>query len=183
MLPQKELDARSKPKYFYRLFPGRDDVFIRMASYFQPDYRFIAPGVVNPDQSKKFTEPTADTYKTYEPGRYLKYFIQDCSNSSIGGKVLQPILAMDKAGEVKTMRDWSIDRYFSEFEKRSSSDRYPYTMRYEVKAVKLGNMKELRRYNEEAIQIEVLGTIIDFQGKPFSQKQEKIQKITRQGAI
>lgn len=183
VLPKKEVDTKGKPMYFYRRMPGRNDVFIRVGSPFAPEYRFVAPNVVNSDGNKKFTEPNATAYASHSPDRYLKYYIRDCTNQVVDGKVLQPLLVMNKAQSVQTIRDWSIDRYFSDFEKIAGAERYPYTMRYEVKAISLGHMKELRRYSEEAIQIEVVGSIVDFQGKPFTQEQRKIQKITRRGAI
>jgi len=179
VLPQKELDSKQKPKWFYRRLPGRNDVFIRVGSPFLPEFRFIAPNVVNTDANKKFTEPNAAAYASYDPERYLKYYIQDCTNKPVNSKLLQPRLVMNKAQAVATIRDWSIDRYFSDFEKVSGPERYPYSMFYEVKAVSLGHMKDLRRYNEEAIEIQVIGSIVDFQGKTFTQEQKKVQKITR----
>lgn len=183
VLPQKELDSKQKPMYFYRRLPGRNDTFIRVGSPYMPEFRFVAPNVVNSDANKKFTEPNANAYASYDPNRFLKYFIQDCTNKAVNGRYLQPRLVMNKAQSVATVRDWSIQRYFSEFESISGPERYPYTMMYEVKSVSLGHMKDLRRYNEEAIEIQVVGSIIDFQGKTFTQEQKKIQKITRRPGV
>ena len=58
---------------------------------------------------------------------------------------------------------------------------YPYTMNYQVKSVEIKAIQGLRRYNEEAIEIECLGNVIDFQEIPASKNLQQVRKITRTG--
>ena len=50
-----------------------------------------------------------------------------------------------------------------------------------VKKVEIRAIKGLRRYNEEAIEIECEGNVIDFQDQPSSKTINQVKKITRTG--
>jgi len=54
-------------------------------------------------------------------------------------------------------------------------------MTYAIKGVDIKAIQGLRRYNEEAIEIECLGNVIDFQEQPASKKLQQIRRITRTG--
>ncbi|RCK79280.1 MAG: hypothetical protein OZSIB_0151 [Candidatus Ozemobacter sibiricus] len=182
-LPAEELDVNRKPKYFYIKLAGQDDVFIKMGSFYNPDYRYLGPGLAQADPKKKYTQPINPqvAYGDVKADKFLRYFIRDCTNARVDGKRLQPALEMLIGPGVNTATSWKI----------ATSEGYPYTMTYKVNRVSLQAMKELRRYNEEAIEIEVEGTIYDFKydalkpdrGGKFSQVQRKVQKITRRGSL
>lgn len=181
--PQEEQDVNKKPKYFYIKLAGYDDIYIKIGSYYNPDYRFLAPNLAHPDPSKKYTTPKKpqDVYPDIKPDKYIKYYIRDCTNMSVDGKILQPALVMNIAVGIKNPNEWDILK----------SEGYPYTMQYKVNNISIQAMKELRRYNEEAIEIEVEGTIYNFKFDPtkpnlggkFTQIQRKVQKITRRGSL
>ncbi|OIP31699.1 hypothetical protein AUK22_00780 [bacterium CG2_30_54_10] len=176
--PEQEKAMDGKPKYFYLKVPGANDIYLKMGSFYNPEYRYLEKGLVDPDPSKKYTSPKAPKLD-YSPRKFLDYYVRDCTNTLVDGKHLQPSLEMPIADNLPTVNSWKI----------STSDKYPYTMTYKVNKINLQAMKELRRYNEEAIEIEVEGSIIDVKFNPakpdkggrYSQVQRKVQKITRRG--
>lgn len=177
VLPSQELDVTgTKPKYYYVAFADRPEVLIRIGNYYNPEFRFIDKSIIGggPD-SKKYTTPNMAGLSTTAQslaGEYLKYFTRDVTNGKVDGVDMQPALIMNKAPTVQTARDFKIDM-----------EGFPYTMTYSVEEIKVGALRDLRRYNEEAIEIRVVGTIEDFQGKKYTQVQKKIQKITRRGSL
>ena len=174
IFPALELDVTgTKPKYYYVAFADRPEILIRIGNFYNPEFRFIDNSIIGggPD-SKKFTTPNVSGIAESTRKRYLDYFIRDVTNGKVGTEDIQPALIMNKLPTVKTVRDFKIEM-----------DGYPYTMSYKVEEIKVGALRDLRRYNEEAIEIQVVGTIEDFQGKKFTQVQRKIQKITRRGSL
>ncbi|MFZ2959160.1 MAG: hypothetical protein WA705_19920 [Candidatus Ozemobacteraceae bacterium] len=171
--PSTELGMNGQPKFFYINFQDRQDVFVRIGNYFNPEFRFLAPNSVRSSpMSQKYTHPDISAFASTNPDKFLKYFIRDCTNGQVDSKILQPVLVMNKAANLKTAKDFKI-----------ADEGLPYTMSYAVEEIKVGSLKDLRRYNEEAIEMRVVGSIEDFQGKKFTQVQTKIQKITRKGAL
>ena len=71
---------------------------------------------------------------------------------------------------METEQSWSI-----------TDEGYPYTMNYRIKSIDIKAIKGLRRYNEEAIEIECEGDVIDFQDIPASRLIHQVKKITRTG--
>lgn len=179
-LPQEEKDVNGKYKYFYLKLAGSEDVYLKMGSFYNPEYRYLGPGFAHSNPTRKYTQPIPPA-ASLKPDKYLKYYIRDCTNNKVDGKRVQPALEMPISPTVQNVSSWRI----------ASSEGYPYTMTYKVNRVSLQAMKELRRYNEEAIEIEVEGTIYDFKYDPlspdrggkFSQLQRKVQKITRRGSL
>ena len=167
VFPTEELDMRNKTKYFYLKLPLQEEMYIRLGSYYNPDYRFLAPALAESNAAQRYTKPKP-LPASFNGGKFLDYYIKDCSNTNGEQPALETIIGTD----VKNARSWKL-----------SSRGHPYTMQYLVEAVKIHAMKGLRRYNEEAIEISVVGKIFDFQGKPFNQVQKKIMKITRRGAL
>ncbi|MBF0500908.1 MAG: hypothetical protein HQM09_12295 [Candidatus Riflebacteria bacterium] len=180
--PSTELTMNGLPKYTYINFQDRPEVYIRIGSFYNPDFRFLVPNcAVSSPESRRYTVPDISAYKSKKPEKFLQYFIRDCTNGEMDGKVVQPALVFNKSSAVKTTKDW-----------RMTDDGCPYTMSYGIYkdekkpdelGIKVGSLKDLRRYNEEAIEIHVYGTIEDFQGKKYTLLQTKIQKITRKGAL
>ncbi len=164
----REQDLDNNAKYFYIQLDGRPDVFVRIGSFYNPDFRYLAPSLASSNAAKRYTTPEPPNTQ-WNAGKYLKYYILDCTNWDDK----HPSLDMKLADYVKTSRDWRLSD--------PGVKGYPYTMKYKVDEVSIHAMKELRRYNEEAIEIKVEGSIDDFQGKNYTQIQKKIQKITRSG--
>lgn len=174
ILPSQELDVTgTKPKYFYVAFSDRPEVLIRIGNFYNPEFRFIDKSIIGggPD-SKKYTTPNVSGINEAKRNCYLDYFTRDVTNGKVNGADIQPALIMNKAPSIRTSRDFKIDM-----------EGYPYSMTYTVEEIKVGALRDLRRYNEEAIEIRVVGTIEDFQGKKYTQVQKKIQKITRRGSL
>ncbi|MDN5278728.1 MAG: hypothetical protein PWR01_2693 [Clostridiales bacterium] len=169
--PQKELDLYKKPKYFYYPLPGKD-AFIRLASYHNPDYRFLAPGLAESDPETRYIKPSKPSPEL-KPDKFLKYYFRDCTNMMIDGSRIQPALEMVIDKKIKKITDWDV----------ATNDGYPYTMNYIVNDVAIQSIKGLRKYGEEAIEIAVEGQIKDFQGKITNQVQKRTEKITRRGAL
>ncbi|GAB4281535.1 MAG: hypothetical protein Kow0029_26700 [Candidatus Rifleibacteriota bacterium] len=167
----RELDINKKPKYFYYPLPGKD-AFIRLGSFHNPDYRFLAPGLADTDPETRYIRPTPPK-ADWNADKYLKYYIRDCTNMLVDGVRMQPPLEMAVDKTIKKITDWDV----------ATNDGYPYTMSYRVDDVKIQSIKGLRKYGEEAIEISVEGRVKDFQGKLTTQVQKKIEKITRRGAL
>lgn len=171
IFPKKEEDMNGNPKYFYIPLAGQQDVFIRIGSFYNPDYRYLMPGLADADPTKRYTQPNPNPLTPLKPKKFITYFTRDCTNKGS----FQPPLVMKRAPTVKDIRSWSIET--------APMNSYPYTMEYTVNQVSIKAMEGLRRYNEEAIKIDVQGDIADFQDKRFHQVQSRVQKITRRGAL
>ncbi len=169
--PQRELDPDRKPKYFYLPVPGKD-AFIRLGSYYNPDYRFLAPGLAASDPDDRYLNPNKPPPEL-KSQKFLTFFIRDCTNMEKDGGHLQPILEMNAPGKIKKIKDFDI----------TVEDGYPYSMSYQVLDVNIQSIKGLRKYGEEAIEILVEGYAKDFKGKITKQVQKKVQKITRKGVL
>lgn len=168
-----ETDSSGRVKYFY--LPVKENgaepkALIRMASYYNAYYRYLAPGLAPADEPEKYIEPDNSAYNASNPDKFVKYFIRDCTNDLVDGKLLQPALKTGKASGLETEQTWNIN-----------SDGYPYTMNYRVKMLSIKAIEGLRRYNEEAIEIECEGNVVDFQGIPATKTFKEIKKITRTG--
>ena len=171
VLPERELDLNMQPRYFYYPLAGKD-AFIRLGSFRNPDYRFLLPNIAVSNPENRYTSPTTPPAEL-NAGKYLKYFIRDCTNMQLGTTVLQPALVMDIADGISNINDWDV----------ASSQGYPYTMNYYVESVELQSIEGLRRYGEEAIEITVEGLSKDFQGRATSQTQKRTERITRRGTL
>jgi hypothetical protein len=169
--PARELDINKKPKYFYYPVPGKD-AFIRLGSYHNPDYRFLAPNLAASEPEKRYLHPIKPD-KSLKPDKFLKYFYRDCATSLINSARLQPALEMRMDRKIKNIKKWDA----------TASDGYPYTMSYKVTDVKIQSIKGLRKYGEEAIEVVVEGEVKGPKGKTIKQTQKKVQKITRRGAL
>ncbi|MBP7635838.1 hypothetical protein KBA41_16870 [Candidatus Ozemobacteraceae bacterium] len=171
VLPSEERDKNERPKFFYMQLEGRDDTYMRMGSFYNPDYRYLAPDLAQADMRLRYVQPLKPD-SSWKAGKYLDYYIRDCTNMLKDGKHIQPALETNISPTINNAKSWGLGK---------GSDGFPYTMCYRVTKVNIHAMKELRRYNEEAIEIEVEGSIVDFKGARFTQVQRKIQKITRSG--
>ncbi|MGM0599050.1 MAG: hypothetical protein ACQETH_04450 [Candidatus Rifleibacteriota bacterium] len=169
----KETDSSGRIKYFYlpvKEEGGEPKALIRMASYYNAFYRYLAPGLAPAAAPEKYIEPDNSAYAANNPDKFVRYFVRDCTNDLVDGKLLQPALKTEKASGLETEQTWNIN-----------SDSYPYTMNYRIKSVSIKAIEGLRRYNEEAIEIECEGNIIDFQGQPATNSFKEVKKITRTG--
>jgi hypothetical protein len=146
------------------------EAMLRIASFYNPNYRYLAPKIAPGTLPEKYISPDNSKNSDYSPGKFLSYFIRDCTNDMVDGQILQPALQAPKAPGLETEQSWSIN-----------DEGYPYTMTYSIKSVDIRAIQGLRRYNEEAIEIECMGSIIDFQEQPASKKLQQIRKITRTG--
>ncbi|MDD3146426.1 MAG: hypothetical protein PHD82_03910 [Candidatus Riflebacteria bacterium] len=171
VLPERELDGEKRTKYFYYPIPGKN-AFVRLGSYHNPDFRYLAPGLAISDSDERYTRPELPA-PNLKADKYLKYYIRDCSNMLYDGNHLQAPLEMSIDKSIKNINDFDI----------TSSDGYPYTMSYRVGEVKIQSIKGLRKYGEEAIEVCVEGQVKNFQGKVTPQTQKRIQKITRRGSV
>lgn len=168
-----ETDSSGRIRYFYLPIKTKGtepEVLIRMASFYNPYYRYLAPNIASTDALKKYIAPNNSANEPYFPGKFVSYFIRDCTNDLVDGKILQPVLKTEKAKGLETEQSWDI-----------SDEGYPYTMNYRVKTIAIRAIKGLRRYNEEAIEIECEGNVFDFQEQPASKIIHQIRKITRTG--
>lgn len=171
VLPARELDINKQPKYFYYPIPGKN-AFIRLGSFHNPDYRYLAPNLASTDPDERYLKPAAPQ-ASLKPDKYLQYYIRDCCNMSFDGTRLQPPLEMVTDKTIKNINDFDA----------VTSDGYPYTMNYRVSEVKIQSIKGLRKYGEEAIEVCVEGLVKNFQGKVTPQIQKRVQKITRRGSV
>ncbi len=168
-----ESDASGRIKFFYiplRITGGEPEAMLRIASFYNPNYRYLAAKLAPNTLPEKYISPDNSGNSEYSPGKFLLYFFRDCSNDTIDGQVQQPALQTEKAPGLETEQSWSIN-----------DEGYPYTMTYAIKGVDIKAIQGLRRYNEEAIEIECLGNVIDFQEQPASKKLQQIRRITRTG--
>ncbi len=170
-LPERELDINQQPKYFYFPLPGKD-AYIRLGSYHNPDYRFLAPGLAKSEPEDRYTKPSPPPASA-NAEKYLAYYIRDCSNMLMDGVRMQPALEFVISPQVKNIHEWDA----------ATMDGYPYTMSYKVTDVKIQSIKGLRKYGEEAIEVSVEGAVKNFQGKLIPQTQKRVQRITRTGAV
>lgn len=168
-----ELDSNGKPRYFYVKLPGKN-TFVRLASYYNPDYRFLAPNLSKAAQDVKYTEPE-ELPESYKPQKYLAYYFRDCSNRPFKEKGFhpQPGLKMTKSTQISNINKFDI----------ATRDGYPYTLDYSVIDVNVKAIQGMKKYGEEAIEISVEGNVKNFQNKEASQFHQRIQKITRKGSI
>ncbi len=166
-----ELDGNMKPRYFYIKLPKKDS-FIRLASYHNPDYRFLAPNLAQDSQDLKYTDPK-EPDPNYHADKYLTYYYRDCTNYELNNTVLQPKLETLRAFGIKNPNKFDI----------AVEDGYPYSLRYSVVDVRVKAIQGMRKYGEEAIEITVEGNVMDFQNKTKSQPIAHTQKITRKGSI
>ena len=158
-----------KPRYYYLKLPSKDS-FIRLASYNNPDYRFLTLNMAQSMQNVKYTDPNPSTLKDeYYADKYLTYYYRDCNNYS--DSKLQPLLETVKSNKIKNPNTFDI----------SVEDGYPYTLSYSVLEVKVKALQGMRKYGEEAIEITVEGNVTNFQKKNCSQLYTRTQKITRKG--
>ncbi len=169
--PARELDGNKQPKYFYYPLPGKN-AFVRLGSFHNPDYRFMAPGLAVSDPEERYIKPKAPE-ASLKADKYLKYYFRDCTNMIIDGSRLQTPLEMNMDSSIKNINDWDA----------STNDGYPYTMSYRVTDVKIQSIKGLKKYGEEAIEVSVEGRAKNFQGKVTPQTQKRVQKITRKGSV
>lgn len=168
--PERELDLKGQPRYFYLPMPGKD-AFVRLGNYRNPDYRFLLAGLADSSPGNKYTKPQSPP-KELKPHKFLEYFIRDCTNMTINGQKAQPPLEMAISSDLKRINDWDV----------ATAEGYPYTMNYRVSEVQIQTIQGLRRYGEEAIEIAVEGLAKDFQGRVTPQTQKRTEKITRRGA-
>ncbi|MGM0598472.1 MAG: hypothetical protein ACQETH_01530 [Candidatus Rifleibacteriota bacterium] len=169
--PTRELDINKKPKYFYFPLPNTN-AFIRLGSFHNPDYRFLAKGLATNDLKSRYIKPKRPA-KNLKPHKYLKYYIRDCTNMIVDNTRMQPPLEIVIDNDIKKITDWDV----------ATNEGYPYTLQYRVQNVEIQSIKGLRKYGEEAIEIAVEGQTKNFQGKLASQIQKKTEKITRRGAL
>lgn len=171
VLPARELDSNKQTKYFYYPLPGKD-AFIRLGSFHNPDYRFLAPSLASTEPESRYVMPVTPS-GSLKPSKYLAYYIRDCSNMSVDSCRLQPPLEAVIDKKIKNINDFDV----------MTDDGYPYTMNYRVTEVKIQSIKGLKKYGEEAIEVCVEGVAKNFQGKVTPQIQKRIQKITRKGSV
>jgi len=169
----EESDASGRIRFFYiplKMEGAEPSVMVRIASFYNAHYRYLAPGLAPSTAPEKYISPDNTANAQYSPGKFLSYFYRDCSNDLVDGLILQPALITEKASGIETEQSWGIN-----------DEGYPYTMNYRIKSVHIRAIQGLRRYNEEAIEIESEGNIIDFQETPLSKTIQQIRKITRTG--
>jgi hypothetical protein len=166
-----ETDSSGRIRYFYipiKEEAGEPVALIRMASYYNPYYRFLAPGIAKTSAPEKYIEPDNSSYAAHNPEKFVSYYIRDCTNTEVDGKLLQPALEIQKAPGIENEQSWGIN-----------DEGYPYSMFYKIKSIDIKAIQGLRRYNEEAIEIECEGNVLDFQDKPASKVIKQVTKITR----
>ena len=166
-----ELTSDGKPRYYYIKLPSKDS-FIRLASFHNPDFRFLAKNLAKDAQNLKYTEPN-EPNSEYNATKYLNYYYRDCTNYSINDINLQPNLEIIKANGIKNPNNFDI----------AVEDGYPYSLRYSVADVRVKAIQGMKKYGEEAIEITVEGSATDFQNKNQSQLISHTQRITRKGSI
>lgn len=168
-----ELDSKGKPRYFYVKLPSKN-TFVRLASYYNPDYRFLAPNISKAAQDVKYTEPK-EPIESHKAKKYLTYYFRDCCNYPFkeSGFHPQPGLKMTKATDISNINKFDI----------ANRDGYPYTLSYSIIDVSVKAIQGMKKYGEEAIEISVEGNVKNFQNKEASQLHQRIQKITRKGSI
>ena len=166
-----ELTSDGKPKYYYIKLPNKD-CFIRIASFHNPDFRFLTKNLAREAQNLKYTEPK-EPNREYNAKKYLTYYYRDCKNYSINDTNLQPNLEIIKANGIKNPNNFDI----------AVENGYPYTLRYSVANVRVKAIQDMKKYGEEAIEITVEGSATDFQNKNQSQLISHTKKITRKGSI
>ena len=168
---KSEFDSEGKSRYYYIKMPNKNS-FIRLASYYNPDYRFLTKGLAKNSQELKYTEPN-EPDSSYNASKYLTYYYRDCTNYPLNKTNLQPNLEIIKANGINNANKFDI----------ATEDGYPYTLRYSVADVRVKAIQGMRKYGEEAIEITVEGSATDFQNKNKSQLIAHTQKITRKGSI
>lgn len=167
VVPEKELDEKQQSKYFYHLIPDKK-VFIRLGSYYNPNYRFLASDLIDSKYDDKYLNALKlpDSAKA---DKYLNYYIRDCTNMTYIH--LQPTLEFNTCTSIKKSQDWDI----------STMNDYPYSMSYRVTNIETIPVQKQDRYGEEAIEIYVEGIVKTSHGKLISQAHKRVQKVTRQG--
>ncbi len=162
--------CNGKPRYYYMKLPQKDG-FIRLASYNNPDYRFLAPNIAQDIQAKKYTEPKDIKSNNWNELKYLSYYYRDCKNYSENGVNPQPLLEIKRAGNTKNINQFDI----------AVEDGYPYSMRYYVSDIKVKAIQGMKKYGQEAIEINVMGEVINFKNQKYEQPIVRTQEITRDG--
>jgi hypothetical protein len=169
----EETDSSGRVRFFYiplKMDGSEPEMLVRIASFYNPNYRYLSPGLAPSDMPAKYISPDNSSNAGYSPEKFLTYFFRDCTNDAVDGVILQPALVTKKASGLETEQSWSI-----------IDEGYPYTMNYQIKSISIRAIQGLRRYNEEAIEIECHGDVIDFQDVPASKIIHQIRKITRTG--
>jgi len=169
----EESDSSGRIRFFYvplKMKGSEPEILIRIASFYNPNYRYLAPGLAPPNLPEKYISPDNTSNADYSPEKFLTYFFRDCTNDLVGGTILQPALVTKKKSGLETEQSWGIN-----------DEGYPYTMNYQIKDIGIRAIQGLRRYNEEAIEIECEGNVVDFQDIPASKKIQQVRKITRTG--
>ncbi len=168
-----EADASGRVKFFYiplKITGSEPEAMLRIASFYNPNYRYLAPKIAPAALPDKYISPDNSKNSGQAPGKFLSYFFRDCTNDLVDGQILQPALKTEKAPGLETEQSWGIN-----------DEGYPYTMTYSIKSVQIRAIQGLRRYNEEAIEVECRGSVVDFQDQPASKELQQIRKITRTG--
>lgn len=168
-----ESDASGRVKFFYiplKLSGSEPDAMLRIASHYNPNYRYLAPNLAPAALPDKYISPDNSKNSSHAPEKFLAYFFRDCTNDLVDGLILQPMLKTEKAPGLETEQSWGIN-----------DEGFPYSMTYSIKSVQIRALQGLRRYNEEAIEIEYRGSVVDFQEQPASKEFQQIRKITRTG--
>ena len=137
----------------------RNESFIRVASYYYPIYRFLAPNIAQESQSMKYSKPQKleDDYKA---NKYLYYYYKDCSNYSASDILyFQPVMQVIKAYGINNHKDFDITK----------TDGYPYSIKYRVKEIKIKPIHGVKTFGEEEIDVVVEGKAVNFYNKESSQ--------------
>lgn len=187
-----EQDRYGKPRFVYVPIDSARTTFVRLGSYYNPMFRFLSSALSSDASTgiKRLIEANQGALNAIPEStrkRYLMFYLRDCSNTpdiTESKYVMHPLLLVRKAASVRP-NDWSLggsSPTYTGFDP-ANPEQYPYSMEYKVKDISIAAMKELRRYGEEAIKIEVEGSITDFQGKTYKTTLIKTQKITRTGSL
>lgn len=169
---EDQLLPNGKPRYFYLKLPNKES-FIRLGSFYNPDYRFLAPDIHETSQDLKYIEPKP-LDSSYCADKYLAYYYRDCINFEKDSVNLQPLLETVKSKDIKNLNkyDIAVEPFGS----------YPYTLCYSINDINVKAIQGMRKYGEEAIEIQVIGSVVNFQNKKSEQVLNRIQKITRKGS-
>lgn len=173
-LPTELVPNTSVTRFFYvpiKMKGSEPDVLVRVASFYNPQYRYLSPNIAPTTLPEKYIAPNNSAYATDYPDKFLEYFYRDCTNDIVNsGRLLQPALVFDKAPGIENEQSWSI-----------IDSGFPYQLTYRVKSISLKTLEGLRRYNEEAIEVEFEGEVVDFQNNQSSRSMNQVRRITRTG--
>lgn len=159
-----ELNEEDFPTIFFTKLPNKDK-YIKLASYNNSFYRFIAPNIYNNNPLLKYIEPNK-IQEDYYSNKYLTYFYRDCTNYLVNDEKLQPLLEIISDNRNSNNNEFDITK----------SRGNPYNLRYKVIEVKT----KLNDDNtEKEINIIVEGKVINTQNKEHSQIHTRNQIIRR----